>query len=318
MILPTSYDAAAANNTELTSTARMTAPVTCLIVLVYILIAVAILMHMIGIVLILTKSSEMTNQSRLLLHLSVVSIALLCLNVYAVYGFTVRKTNATFKIAFYVIYIAYIVNLLLLTVDRLALAFMVLRYSQVMSRGLCYVQLAVLWILALTYGLAVRYVKSLNSSMALRHDVSFGYNGFVVCFTGLSYAIILVRVKTSASRVSSSHTVTRDLFKKYLIPVFLVSSFFLLNVFPALIERYIKQSRTPEITILLIGLNCLNNLFDPIIYIFLQRSIREKLNSLCHRCFHRITLYRTISENHVGPVTTESGVHHNLGADSTE
>jgi len=296
--------------------------ITALIAIAYVIITVAFLFHIVGMILILTKSSEMTNQSLLLLHLSTTSIALLAVNVYAVYSFANSlPTNIQFRVTFYTIYIAYVVNLLLLGMDRLALAFLDIRYSHVMSRKMFTLQIALLWILSVTFGLVTKYVAALNGNMNIRQEVSFSYNGFVVLFTAFSYVTIYIRVRSSRENVQSAgSTLSRDLFKKYLIPACLVLSYFLLNLVPSIIERFINNTaHRRDVTIALIGLNCLNNLVEPIIYVFLQRSIRQKLAALCHLCFDRITIYRTISENQISAPDKEcAGFRDNLGSETAD
>ena len=301
--------------------------VSTLLVLVYLVIVIAIFLHLSGILLLFSKLSEINNQTMLLMHYSVVSIILLCFNICTAHlTGSPRQTLQqhyhpadSVAVGFYTIHIAFIVNLLLLTIDRLALSFLNLKYSFVMSRKMFCLQIVIMWIVAVVYGLITKYVSPIRESSSVQHDVSFAYNGFVVTFTLLSYAAIFIRVRITPTS-SASVTLSRDLFKRYLIPLFLVAIFFLLNLTPTIIERFVivvpltnyKEQR--DVTLTLIGLNSLQLLFGPIIYVVLQRKMREKLSSLCHHCFHRISVYRTISENQINPV--DAGFHDNLGKDS--
>ena len=318
-----------------TTDAGLSSQASTLIVLAFIIIAIAMFLHVSGILLLFTRLSEMNNQSMLLIHYSFVSIALLSINICAVHLIGTSRyreqnsNNSSLVVVFYTIHVAYIVNLLLLTIDRLALAFLNLKYSFVMSRKMFGLQAVIMWSVAVLYGIITKYVSPISDSPEVRHDVSFAYNGFVVAFAFLSYAAIFIRIRmTSSSASTPSPTLSRDLFKRYLIPVLLVTSFMTLNLFPAIIERFIvvddamiastNQTRHHDDTLTLIGLNCLHILFGPIIYVVLQRTIREKLASICHGCFHRIVVYKTISENHIHHHNTETGFRDNLGSSSLE
>ena len=327
------------SNELVNQSAGLSSQAATLIVVVYLVITIAIFLHVSGILLQFSKLSEMNNQSMLLIHYSFVSIALLSVNIVAVHLISSARQRHhhsadSIVVGFYTIHVAYIVNLLLLTIDRLALAFLNLKYSFVMSRRMFCLQAVILWTVAVVYGMITKYISPIRDSPEVRHDVSFAYNGFVVTFTVLSYLAIFIRIRmtsSSPSHQSPSETLSRDLFKKYLIPVFLVSSFLALNLIPAIIERCFvivdavttapystNRTRRNDVTLTLIGLNCLNILLGPIIYVVLQRTIREKLASICHGCFHRITVYKTISENQIHHHPAETGFRDNLGSDSLD
>lgn len=322
---PTTSAAAAAGLSSQTET---------LIILVYVVIGIAIFLHVSGVLLLLTRMSEMNNQSMLLIHFSLVSIPLLSINICAVHLIGTSRyreqnlNNSALVVGYYTIHVAYIVNLLLLTIDRLALAFLNLKYSFVMSRKMFGLQAVILWSVAVVYGMITKYVSPISDSPEVRHDVSFAYNGFVVAFAILSYTGIFIRLRMTSSSSTPSGTLSRDMSKRYLIPALLVTTFMTLNLFPAIIERFIVLDDTPSASanqtrhhddeLTLIGLNCLNILLGPIIYVVLQRTIREKLASICHGCFHRIVVYRMISENQIHHHNNETGFHDNLGSASLD
>lgn len=258
-------------------------------------IGIGVLFHVLGIVLIVSKSSEMSNQSVLLVHLSIATFLGLGTNVYAVHHrcFHILFSH-NFIMIFYIAYITYILNLILLTMDRLLMAFLNIRYQAVMTKTKITISLVVVWLLAIGYGAMVKYAPFYKNTVVFVENESFIYNGFVVCFTAFSYMAILVKVKITANEVHSVRLV-RENSKKYIIPLVIVLSFFLFNMLPSIIENKIQKKLTSTenryLNIALIGVNCVNNLVDAIVYIFLQHSIRKRLRRylrryVCGRCRH--------------------------------
>lgn len=268
-------------------------------------IGIGILFHIIGILLIVSKSSEMSNQSILLVHLSVVSLLTLGTNIYAVHhkSFHIFFSHY-FIMVYYVAYITYILNLILLTLDRLLMAFVNIRYQSIVTRTKTTVSLIVTWLLAIGYGLMVKYASFYKNRYAFVENESFIYNGFVVCFTALSYTAIAIKIKVSARDVHSTRMVKENS-KKYIIPLVIVFSFFLMNLLPPALQKafpdQLTKTQTQYLTIGLIGVNCLNNLSDAIVYIFLQRTIRKRLmrytrEYICKPC-HRYKLFEQESSS---------------------
>lgn len=262
-----------------------------------IIIGVGILFHTLGIILIMSKSSEMSNQSILLVHLSVISFLALGTNMYAVHQKSYHILYShVFITLYYTAYITYILNLILLTFDRLLMAFLNIRYEVFVTKTKTWMSLTAVWFIAIGYGFMVKYAPFYKNTTVFVENESFIYNGFVVCFTAIAYAAIAMKIKISASEVHSAR-LTRESTKKYIIPLVIVISFFLFNMLPSIVENKIQHHLTKtqnrHLTVALIGVNCLNNLVDAVVYIFLQNSIRRRLRIylrkyMCIRCQYKV------------------------------
>ena len=247
----------------------------------FLVIALALFFHLLGIILILTNKSkrngiiqyEFSNQHLLLLHLSIVSIIGIFINSVAIYHKTHRiRYPQYFVVIYYVAYIAYIINLVYLSFDRLVLVLFPLKYKKTDSKVLLMSGLAVLWVLAILYGIMMKYAKFINHG-GYRKYASFVYNGLVVLVTLLIYVIIIRKVNLLSDMNSSKITnkSKKANVKIYLVPFLIVGTFFLFNIVPAIVTSTTKFDRAD--LILLIGINVLNYVSDPVIYIFIQPSI---------------------------------------------
>lgn len=278
------------NHTATTTMTNDSVTGTCLVIAGYVVIALAILLHIFGIMVIIIKSSEMCNQLLLLMHLSFVSIIMLAVITFSVYKHS-NAIRAEYKIwivmLYYVMQIVYVCNLVLLTLDRLFVTFFDIRYRVIVTRCKLFVAIAAVWILAIGYGVIVKFSSDLNYSISAREKVSLAYSGFTVAFTFVTYVVIFVKVKCMASKLRANHSVSRDEFRKRLIPFLMVLGFFIFCMMPSIIEKQMYssiKSNSPHartLMISLIDMQCLNHLLDPFIYIFFQRRIRKKLKALC-------------------------------------
>ena len=258
-----------------------TKEISAIFVIDFLVIALALFFHLLGIILILTNKSkrngiiqyEFSNQHLLLLHLSIVSIIGVFINSVAIYHKTHRiRYPQYFVVIYYVAYIAYIINLVYLSFDRLVLVLFPLKYRKADSKVLLMSGLVVLWVLAILYGIMMKYAKFINHG-GYRKYASFVYNGLVVLVTLLIYVIIICKVNLLSDMNSSKITnkSKKANVKIYLVPFLIVGTFFLFNIVPAIITSTMKFDRAD--LILLIGINVLNYVSDPVIYIFIQPSI---------------------------------------------
>ena len=146
--------------------------------------------------------------------------------------------------------------------------------------------LAILWVLAILYGIMMKYAKFINHG-GYRKYASFVYNGIVVLVTLLIYVIIICKVNLlfdmNSSKITSKSKKTN--IRKYLVPFLIVGTFFLFNIVPAIITSTIKFDRAD--LILLIGINVLNYVSDPVIYIFIQPSIYKHFIKTSKRVYFK-------------------------------
>ena len=272
-----------------------TSEISAIFAIDFLIIGLALFFHLLGMLLILTNKKrrngivqhELSNQHLLLLHLSTVSIIGIFINAVAVYHKTHRiRFPHYFIVVFFVAYIAYIINLVYLSFDRLLLVFSPLKYRKLASKITLVSALAILWVLAILYGIMMKYAKFINHGGYSKY-ASFVYNGFVVLITLIIYVIIICKVNISSNMHSKIvGQKKRTNIRKYIVPLLIVGTFFLFNIVPAIITSTTKFDRAD--IILLIGINVLNYVSDPIIYIFIQPSIYKHLiksvKSLYYRC----------------------------------
>ena len=288
------------SNLTLTSTTKpfkviWTKEISAIFAIDFLIIALALFFHLLGIVLILTNKSkrnglvqyEFSNQHLLLLHLSIVSIIGVFINSVAIYHKTHRiRYPQYFIVIYYVAYLAYIINLVYLSFDRLILVLFPLKYRKKDSKALLISALAILWVLAILYGIMMKYAKFINHG-GYRKYASFVYNGIVVLVTLLIYVIIICKVNLlsdmNSSKITSKSKKTN--IRKYLVPFLIVGTFFLFNIVPAIITSTIKFDRAD--LILLIGINVLNYVSDPVIYIFIQPSIYKHFIKTSKRVYFK-------------------------------
>lgn len=258
----------------------------------YVIVALAIIFHIIGIAsLWKTKSREISNQSILLIHLSMTSFPSIILNAIAIYHKAHRMYFPEgFIVCYNISHMAYILSLIYLAFDRLLFVLLTLKYRIYIVRLVIIVALVILWCIALSYGVMMEFGKLVNHSWYVQYS-SYIYNGFVIVFTTVAYLSIIFKVIVSSRLVASSTVNAKTKIRKYAVPFCIVMTFFLFVFLPSLIANEVLPMITKyyrrTFLIGLIGLNVLNNVFDPIIYIFLQPKIRKKLRRYISRvCTH--------------------------------
>ena len=272
-----------------------TSEISAIFAIDFLIIALALFFHLLGMLLILTNKSkrngivqhELSNQHLLLLHLSIVSIIGIFINAVAVYHKTHRiRFPHYFIVVFFVAYIAYIINLVYLSFDRVILVLSPLKYGKLASKITLMSALVILWVLAILYGIMMKYAKFINHGGYSKY-ASFVYNGFVVLITLIIYAIIICKVNRSSKMHSKIVGKKKTNIRKYIVPLLIVGTFFVFNIVPAIITSTTKFDRAD--VILLIGVNVLNYVSDPIIYIFIQPSIYKHLIKSVKGLYYRCT-----------------------------
>ena len=279
--ITTAFPNLTTNITSKPSNVIWTSEITALFAFDFLIIALALFFHLLGILLILTNKKkrngvvrhELSNQHLLLLHLSIVSIIGVFINSVAIYNQAHRiRYPHYFIVIYYVAYIAYIINLVYLSFDRLVLVLFPLKYKKSGYKFVLMGALIMLWVLAILYGIMMKYAKFINHG-GFRKYASFFYNGLVVLITLLIYVIIICKINL-ISNVHSSKTTknfSKRNIRKYIVPFLIVGTFFLFNIVPAVITATTKFDRAD--LMLLIGVNVLNYVSDPVIYIFIQPAI---------------------------------------------
>ena len=137
----------------------------------------------------------------------------------------------------------------------------------------------IIWLVAITYGILVQ-TTLLKVNVYWKFE-NYVYNGFVVLFTIVVYVFIGVTATRSARRLELKEELTHDktpryrnlINKKIYIPLYITLSFLLLQFAPPIIIDAISydEAKKQIVTIGLIGINMLNNVSDPLIYVILSR-----------------------------------------------
>ena len=253
--------------------------VQCILGVDLFVIVIALLLNFLGILVLLRrKLKNISPQNILIIHMSFVSIINIFTNATAVYWkyHGSRFTNA-FIVVYYFAHMAYILNLCLLSLDRFMFVAFPFRYRTKMTKVIVFSCLCVLWLLSIILGLLIEYGDIANEWF--RQNASYVYNGFVIAFSICIYTFIVVRTYHS-SLINSNHLLIKKMKKLFIMPFLIVFTFFLFVFLPHLIAYnvQIKSKNTRKLLLLaLIGINVLNNVSDPIIYMYLQPAARKKL-----------------------------------------
>ena len=275
------------------------AELTAVFVIDFTLIGIAILLHALGMFLqiTMTKARDISNQSALLVHLSFASMFSIGTSASAVYhkSFRIRFADE-FIVFYYIAYMLYIINLVYLSADRLLFVYLSTSYHKYMTKKVLTVAIVLLWILSIGYGLFIKYAKFINHTNYLKFAPHV-YNGAVCLFTLVSYVAVIVKVRRTQSQVNSVrrtqsqiNSVNNSKLQQkssegrkaatFVLPVCIVLTFFFFNILPSILTMYVKVKgrKARQLYVIgLIGVNVLNNVSDPLLYIFLQSNIQIKL-----------------------------------------
>lgn len=250
-----------------------------------IIIGTGILLHLLGIILNISNHSEMTTQSVLLLNLSTVSLLSLATNFYAVHhkSFTIRFSR-DFIMVFHIAYKAYLLNVILLTIDPLLMVFMGLRYKLEVTKTKAIISLIATWLLGIGYGILVKFTSFYKNTTSFVETESLIFNGFMIVFMTMAYQIITAKRKISA-QASNAHV--QNTRKMWMVPLIIVLSYLLFNFLPPLLikrtQHLMTKTQSQHLTIGLIGVNCLNNIVEAIVHIFLKEVNRKRLMNFIQR-----------------------------------
>lgn len=263
----------------------------------YISLAIAFLFNKIGIFLLMkVKTCGSVNQNILLVNLSLISVIILCLDAAGLFWKSSEKRYPNWFITlYYITYVAYIVNLIVMLIDRLLYVVLGLKkhctfkYCSMVTKSMIFMMLFLTWSLAIIFGI----VNVLFIGLTIEDMLSALYvcDGLLIALS-ISFYITLRRfVWTSNPPLYSTKTIHH---RKYSISFIIVAFFFLLVVVPTLIlDRLQAFSPTYEKTLLvLIGIKVSNFIIVPIIYTLLQPKLRFFIRSTVNGI--KNTIYRTV------------------------
>ena len=237
---------------------------------------IAVALNIIGAKILLKNGiRKITNQKLFLVHLSFVTLLSLATNIFAIFlKASCIKFPRSFIICFYIVYIAYIGNLIILTGDRALFVWLVLRYKSVCTKTNAYKSIIASWVIAICYGVILQMCGLLTIPKYVKY-ASFVYNGFTVLFTIVVYIFIALKVASSSKRVHvrrSSLAVERKKYKKHILPLYIALTFILFSIVPPLIVNEVEYDKedTQIVVLGMIGVNMLNSISDPVTYILLS------------------------------------------------
>ena len=101
----------------------------------------------------------------------------------------------------------------------------------------------------------------------------------VIAFSNLIYILIIIKVRSS-NKIHVNSKTAKISKKLFIMPFLIVLTFFLFAFLPNVIAynvHFDKKHTKKVLIISLIGINVLNNVSDPIIYIYLQPAARKRL-----------------------------------------
>ena len=285
-------------NMDINETVTVTEPesvketVTILAVIDIFLLVVATFLNFLAMMLQIStlKRRNLSSQSVLLIHLNGVAFTNIFVNGWAVaiHGFK-SKFGLGKERAFVVIYttahMAYILNLIFLTLDRLLYVLLKLNYKKYIKTYVLILSVSLIWILSIAFGFFLKYGKYDRAKFfEYSHHV---YNGFTTAFAAVAYIIIIAEVLISSKVSGASSNDSLKRIRKFLLPFLIVMTFFLFTYLPGIITAHINLGDRQKILIVgLIGVNILNIISDPLIYIFLQPKIKRQFNKYMNKYLH--------------------------------
>ena len=131
------------------------------------------------------------------------------------------------------------------------------------------------WVGAVSLGVEIGYGDIELTPVQLKY-FPYVYNGSVIAFTTAAYITILAMVKLSGRKANRSDSMKP---KTYLLPLFIVISFFMFNFLPIIIIHNIPVTQKALHCIVMVVemVSLTNFLVDPIIYIFFQPKVKREV-----------------------------------------
>nr|XP_047142544.1 histamine H2 receptor-like [Hydra vulgaris] len=240
------------------------------------ILIIALVFNIIGILLLFTrKLKNLSPQNIFIMHMSFVSIVNIFNNAVAMYWkcYSLKYTE-DFIAVYYFAHMAYIINLCLLSLDRFMFVAFPLKYQSKMTNFIVFCSLIFLWMFSMAFGFAIKYGGIFNNWF--NRNAAYTYNGFVVALTVCVYLYIIFKVRFSSLK-NDNQFVNKKTKKLFVMPFLIITSFFMFVFLPHLIAVYVKVKSKNLLVLAMIGVNLLNNVSDPIIYIYLQPDARKKL-----------------------------------------
>ena len=254
------------------------------------LIILALIFNSVGVYLLLHVKKRRTHQNVILINLSVaeifISVISLIFHALVVDGF--ENHLSFWSICFIIgngVFLAYYLIMMVITLDRLAMSILTMRYRIILTHSKILLILACCWISGFGYSLLVYFLNIQNSGLKI---MEFTTNwGFLVIAIS-TYAFILCKLirrrrhlhqdqneSPQVENFSRKSKQQSDLNKFYFTSGLIILSFVISVNIPNVIREFSSQSVyvIPVINVI----RYLNFVVDPCIYTFLQKDVRNLL-----------------------------------------
>ena len=265
-------------------------------VITFVLIAVALTLNSAGIYLLSQIKKRRTHQNLILKNLSLVEILLSILPLI-VYPLKIYSWEETHDLAFRIFYttgtgvgMTYYLTMITLTLDRLAMCVLTIRYKIILTHRRMVIVLISQWIIGLAFSLLLLFFSpNIRSSEIVQLPFDFTF----LAITMSTYFTIFRNFMKSKKDLhgknmhqennARSSDQDRHAFKFCFTSGLIILSFLVLVAVPNIVYLMVFGSKSIDVIdnhmLVYILIRQLNNVLDPCIYIFFQRDVRSLLKS---------------------------------------
>ena len=264
----------------------------------FVVIAAALTLNSVGIYLLSQIKKRRTHQNLILKSLSLAEI-LLSILPFIVYPLKIHSLEKNHDLAFRIFYttgtavgMTYYLTMITLTLDRLAMCVLTIRYQIILTHRRMVITLISQWIISLAFSLLLFFLNlSLRSSEIVQLPFDFSF----LAITMSTYFMIFRKLMNRKEDLQGEQTKNmhkenntrssnqdRHAFKFCFTSGLIILSFFVLVAVPNIVyvmvlgsDKSINVIDNHMLTFILI--RQLNNVIDPCIYIFFQKNVRSLL-----------------------------------------
>lgn len=257
---------------------------------------ISISFHIVGLILLRQTTSSQVNQKIYLIHLSIIEIIFLTSHNAPLY---LKIVHPNETIAYYYVGLSIIVgialpwyNLLIaITVDRFLQVYLNIKYELYITQKITKGIIFCCWLFGITLWLILfllKYLKDVDSIVIVHTFILQAYHSSVIVVFLLTYGYIYYRIK----KMNNSDTSINDTqnVKTNFIPFWIVISFIFFILVPETIHFFVSLKDREGgyshgrldmfiAAMMLFDVGCL---VDALLYILLNRFIRERFCRLVH------------------------------------
>ena len=257
-----------------------------LVVIAVILIILALILNSLGIYLLIQIKKRSTHQNLILMNLSAAEILLsiTALVDYILWILDWKEFHISIDYISYVIEcgvgLSHYLIAVILTLDRLAMCTLTVRYKIVLSHKRTTVILACCWIIGLCFSLLIyfRPIVGIARLLEVALDVAFL---LIVTGTYTTILCLILKKRRELQQDVGENTENENransskqpfLFKFYFTSALIILSFAVFVTIPSMIRIFHN-----DLVAIMYAVQILNYIADPCIYIFFQKTARNLL-----------------------------------------